>query len=288
MILRILTLAAWACAQAPAPVTGLKGALAQESRVALFVPFVPARADFDDGAGAQLMAVAESLAALPELRLTVEAHVFSMATPEQNLALSQSRARAVVQELETLGVPAGRLTPKGYGQQRPLVRQDKEGYASGPNERIDLYNPDYKGVRSYLAAEVQGIERGEGRPLFQLMPDYYIARYDHYDSWSASAPGTAGGQVLSLQKLSGPATVVVYRHFDADQEGARLPDPRAIASDYVLAARQAGGVLVSTEGDATVLKLESAAHEIWIEVDAHDARGFIVTTLDRASRFPYP
>ena len=50
----------------------------------------------------------------------VQGHTNEAATPAGNEALSAARARAVVSWLTANGIPAPRLTARGYGDTRPL------------------------------------------------------------------------------------------------------------------------------------------------------------------------
>ena len=51
--------------------------------------------------------------------------------------LSQRRARAVVDALLLYGVDAARLTPKGYGPDRPVADNTTEE-GKGKNRRVEL------------------------------------------------------------------------------------------------------------------------------------------------------
>ncbi|MCA0423507.1 MAG: OmpA family protein, partial [Proteobacteria bacterium] len=54
-----------------------------------------------------------------------------------NLDLSQKRAASVVEALEGLGVSAGRLTAKGYGDTQPVAPNDS-AENKAKNRRIDF------------------------------------------------------------------------------------------------------------------------------------------------------
>jgi len=71
------------------------------------------------------------------LRVEVAGHTDSSGTPEGNLKLSQERAEAVRGALVARGVPAARLTAKGYGQTVPIAdNRTEEGRAK--NRRVEL------------------------------------------------------------------------------------------------------------------------------------------------------
>lgn len=91
----------------------------------------------DDSAGL-LQQVVEVLRAHPEIEsCEVAGHTDNTGTPELNLALSEARARAVMNWLVTHGTEPERLTAKGYGEARPLAdNATEEGRAQ--NRRVEL------------------------------------------------------------------------------------------------------------------------------------------------------
>ena len=69
-----------------------------------------------------LDAVAQILSENPDVtRVEVQGHTDSDGGAARNLKLSEGRARAVVEYLVKKGIAAERLTPRGYGEERPLV-----------------------------------------------------------------------------------------------------------------------------------------------------------------------
>lgn len=63
----------------------------------------------------------EILVANPSTSLVVEGHTDGDGDPASNKVLSQERADAIVAYLVAGGVPAGRLTAVGYGEERPVA-----------------------------------------------------------------------------------------------------------------------------------------------------------------------
>jgi len=73
----------------------------------------------------------------PDLEVTVEGHTDSVGTDAYNQKLSERRAAAVVKYLESVGVPAGKLTSVGYGESDPVATNDTpEGRAK--NRRVEF------------------------------------------------------------------------------------------------------------------------------------------------------
>ena len=60
----------------------------------------------------------------PNARLAVEGHTDDQGQIENNLALSQRRAEAVMQFFVARGISLSRLSARGYGEERPLVEND--------------------------------------------------------------------------------------------------------------------------------------------------------------------
>ncbi|HKF25876.1 MAG TPA: OmpA family protein, partial [Candidatus Acidoferrum sp.] len=74
----------------------------------------------------------------PEWRLNVEGHTDNVGGDKHNLDLSERRARSVVNALATrYQIPADRLSPSGYGAQKPKASNETvEGRAL--NRRVEL------------------------------------------------------------------------------------------------------------------------------------------------------
>jgi len=79
----------------------------------------------------------------PDLEVTVEGHTDSTGSDAYNQKLSERRANAVVKYLvNTVGVPADKLTAVGYGESRPVASNDtEEGRAK--NRRVE-FSPNRK------------------------------------------------------------------------------------------------------------------------------------------------
>ncbi len=86
---------------------------------------------------AELDRLAEALQRHPNLRLEVGGHTDAVGSEEDNLVLSEKRAKAVYDYLILRGVSADRLTYRGYGESRPVASNDTpEGRAA--NRRTTL------------------------------------------------------------------------------------------------------------------------------------------------------
>lgn len=89
------------------------------------------------GARERLARVAGILQAYPGLRVQIEGHTDSTGTPEFNQRLSEQRAQAVQQFLETQGVTRDLVTAQGFGQTAP-VASNSTAEGRQLNRRVDL------------------------------------------------------------------------------------------------------------------------------------------------------
>jgi len=87
--------------------------------------------------------IAEALRNHAEIRsVEVQGHTDDVGTPEHNLRLSDARAGAVRDALVVLGVESGRLMARGYGKEKPLVRNNSaESRAKNRRVQLMIQNP---------------------------------------------------------------------------------------------------------------------------------------------------
>jgi outer membrane protein OmpA-like peptidoglycan-associated protein len=85
-----------------------------------------------------LKEIGDMLQAHPELKLTIEGHTDNVGSADANQTLSEQRAAAVAQYLETsYKVDPSRLTTKGFGASKPVASNDTpEGRQQ--NRRVEL------------------------------------------------------------------------------------------------------------------------------------------------------
>ncbi len=62
----------------------------------------------------------------PDIQIEISGHTDNVGSDEDNLKLSQDRASAVVDYLSSNGISKNRLTPKGYGESKPISTNDTE------------------------------------------------------------------------------------------------------------------------------------------------------------------
>jgi outer membrane protein OmpA-like peptidoglycan-associated protein len=101
------------------------------------VLFETGSSDLSDLARNRLDTVARALAAYPDREIVVEGHTDAQGNDETNRELSQKRADAVRQYLESKGVPADRIRSVGQGESNPVASNDNpEGRAI--NRRVEI------------------------------------------------------------------------------------------------------------------------------------------------------
>lgn len=88
------------------------------------IHFLTASAELYEASKAELDRLAEALQRHPRLRLEVGGHTDAVGKDEDNLVLSEQRAKAVYDYLVLRGVSADRLAYRGYGETRPIAPND--------------------------------------------------------------------------------------------------------------------------------------------------------------------
>jgi len=83
-------------------------------------------AEIDPGSAALLDAFAVYLKGQPRLKVEIQGHTDNVGADEANLDLSTRRAKAVFEHLSRAGVPAVRLSYKGFGESVPVASNETE------------------------------------------------------------------------------------------------------------------------------------------------------------------
>ena len=115
----------------------MKKELDTKGHVALYINFDFDKANIRPDSQPIIDEVSKLLKSDAGLKLIIEGHTDNAGTPQYNRTLSEARAKSVVTALTSRGVESGRLTPRGYGQERPIAdNATDEGRAK--NRRVEL------------------------------------------------------------------------------------------------------------------------------------------------------
>lgn len=105
--------------------------------IALYINFDTGKSTIKPDSNKTLDDAAAALKAAPDLKIEVGGHTDNVGGAEANQKLSEERAKAVMAALVTRGVPAARLTAKGFGQSAPVAdNRSEDGRAK--NRRVEL------------------------------------------------------------------------------------------------------------------------------------------------------
>ncbi len=74
----------------------------------------------------------------PEIKVEISGHTDDMGTSDNNLKLSENRAKSVVLYLNNKGISRNRLVFKGYGDSKPIASNDDEKDGRELNRRIEV------------------------------------------------------------------------------------------------------------------------------------------------------
>lgn len=95
------------------------------------------KATLKPGARERLAKVAGIILAYPDLKLQVEGYTDNIGSDQYNMQLSQKRAQAVQQYLESEGVNSGNVTARGFGKSAP-VASNATAAGRQQNRRVEL------------------------------------------------------------------------------------------------------------------------------------------------------
>lgn len=119
------------------PAAKLKQTIVTDGKVAISVNFATDETTILPDSVPQMKQVLQLLNDDPRLKLSVEGHTDETGSADHNQQLSEGRAKSVVTWLVARGVPAGKLTARGYGSSRPVAGNDTE-QGKFRNRRVEL------------------------------------------------------------------------------------------------------------------------------------------------------
>lgn len=115
----------------------MAAAIDKDGFIALDIHFATGKAEILPESRPMVDEIAAMLKKRPALRVGVEGHTDNTGGAAANLTLSRARAQAVTAALTAAGIAAGRLTPAGFGQEKPIAdNRTEEGRAK--NRRVEI------------------------------------------------------------------------------------------------------------------------------------------------------
>ncbi len=115
----------------------MAAAIDKDGFIALDIHFATAKAEILPESQPLIGEIAAMLKKRPALAVGVEGHTDNTGTATGNLALSKARAQSVVTALVGAGIAAGRLTPAGFGQEKPIADNRTEA-GRATNRRVEI------------------------------------------------------------------------------------------------------------------------------------------------------
>ncbi len=115
----------------------MKTALDTAGHIALYINFDTDKTSIKPDAAPAIAEIVKLMNSNPGLKITVEGHTDNVGAPARNQTLSEGRAAAVVGSLMAQGVAMDRMTPKGFGQTKPIADNGTED-GRAKNRRVEL------------------------------------------------------------------------------------------------------------------------------------------------------
>jgi OmpA-OmpF porin, OOP family len=112
-------------------------ALNRDGHIALYINFDTGKSIIRDESKPIVEQIVRMMKSNPDLKIGVEGHTDNVGTPASNKTLSEARAKSVVSAIVSQGIAADRLSPAGFGQDKPIADNGtEEGRAK--NRRVEL------------------------------------------------------------------------------------------------------------------------------------------------------
>jgi len=112
-------------------------ALNRDGHIALYINFDFGKSIIRDESKPIIEQIVQMMKSNPDLKVGVEGHTDNVGTPASNKPLSEERAKSVVSAIVGQGISSDRLSPAGFGQDKPIADNNtEEGRAK--NRRVEL------------------------------------------------------------------------------------------------------------------------------------------------------
>jgi OOP family OmpA-OmpF porin len=112
-------------------------ALQKDGFMALYINFDTNKSTIKQESTGIIDQIVELMKSQPSLELSIEGHTDSQGTPKRNKTLSLDRAKAVIKAVAKGGISESRMSPIGWGQEKPVAdNRTEEGRAK--NRRVEI------------------------------------------------------------------------------------------------------------------------------------------------------
>jgi OmpA-OmpF porin, OOP family len=112
-------------------------AISRDGHISLYINFDTGKSIIRDESKPIVEQIVQMMKSNPDLKIGVEGHTDNVGTPASNKTLSEARAKSVVSAIVSQGIAADRLSPAGFGQDKPIADNGtEEGRAK--NRRVEL------------------------------------------------------------------------------------------------------------------------------------------------------
>jgi OmpA-OmpF porin, OOP family len=112
-------------------------ALQKDGFMALYINFDTNKSTIKQESTGIIDQIVELMKSQPSLELSIEGHTDSQGTPKRNKTLSLDRAKAVIKAVTKGGISESRMSPIGWGQEKPVAdNRTEEGRAK--NRRVEI------------------------------------------------------------------------------------------------------------------------------------------------------
>jgi OOP family OmpA-OmpF porin len=112
-------------------------ALNNKGSVSLYINFETGKSTIKPESQIIVDQIAQMLKENASLKISIEGHTDNVGTPQANQALSESRAKSVMNAVIAKGIDKSRLVSKGWGQTKPVSENSSED-GKAKNRRVEI------------------------------------------------------------------------------------------------------------------------------------------------------
>lgn len=110
---------------------------AKTGKLSLYINFSTGSSTLPEDASQAIEAITRIMQQNQRLKISIEGHTDNVGSAESNKTLSEARAKAVMESIAAKGIPAARMTSKGWGQEKPVAPNSDEA-GRNKNRRVEI------------------------------------------------------------------------------------------------------------------------------------------------------